>query len=179
MRKHAFLFLMLIPIPFAAGAPQSYSEATTAFAQLNGTVRDGSGGFVAKASIALREVDTNREYAAVSNETGSYLVPNIPPGRYELTVEYKGFAKYTQTGIVLSVGQAATIDVTLKIASGGEKVVVTMETPVIEPTRTEASQAIATQQIESLPISGRLFPHFALLSPGVATGSASLQSTFP
>lgn len=178
MRKHAWLFLILIPIAFAAVAPPSYSQATTAFAQLNGTVRDASGGFVAKASIALREVDTNREYTGVSNETGSYLVPNIPPGRYELTVEYKGFAKYTQTGIVLSVGQAATIDVTLKIASGGEKVVVTMETPLIEPTRTEVSQVIATQQIESLPISGRLFTDFALLSPGVATGRIGLQSTF-
>ena len=178
MRKHASLFLILIPIAFAAVAPPSYSQATTAFAQLNGTVRDASGGFVAKASIALREVDTNREYAAVSNETGFYVVPNLPPGRYELSIEYKGFAKYTQTGIVLSVGQAATIDVTLKIASGGEKVVVTMETPVIEPTRTEVSQVIATQQIESLPISGRLFTDFALLSPGVATGRTSLQSTF-
>src|SRR5947209_3582994 len=178
MRKHASLFLILIPIAFAAVAPPSYSQATTAFAQLNGTVRDTSGGFVAKASIALREVDTNREYTAVSNETGFYVVPNLPPGRYELSIEYKGFAKYTQTGIVLSVGQAATIDVTLKIASGGEKVVVTMETPVIEPTRTEVSQVIATQQIESLPISGRLFTDFALLSPGVATGRTSLQSTF-
>jgi outer membrane receptor protein involved in Fe transport len=178
MRKHACLFLVLISIPFAAAAPPSYSQATTAFAQLNGTVRDTSGGFVAKASIALREVDTNREYTAVSNETGFYVVPNLPPGRYELSIEYKGFAKYTQTGIVLSVGQAATIDVTLKIASGGEKVVVTMETPVIEPTRTEVSQVIATQQIESLPISGRLFTDFALLSPGVATGRTSLQSTF-
>src|SRR5216684_1275756 len=178
MRKHASLFLILIPIAFAAVAPPSYSQATTAFAQLNGTVRDTSGGFVAKASIALREVDTNREYTAVSNETGFYVVPNLPPGRYELSIEYKGFAKYTQTGIVLSVGQAATIEVTLKVASGGEKVVVTMETPVIEPTRTEVSQVIATQQIESLPISGRLFTDFALLSPGVATGRTSLQSTF-
>src|SRR2546427_3181888 len=178
MRNHASLFLILIPIPFTAVAPPSYSQATTAFAQLNGTVRDASGGFVARASIALREVDTNREYTAVSNETGFYVVPNLPPGRYELSIEYKGFAKYTQTGIVLSVGQAATIDVTLKIASGGEKVVVTMETLVIEPTRTEVSQVIATQQIESLPISGRLFTDFALLSPGVATGRTSLQSTF-
>src|SRR5947209_11028335 len=74
MRKHASLFLILIPVAFAAVAPPSYSQATTAFAQLNGTVRDASGGFVARASIALREVDTNREYAAVSNETGFYVV---------------------------------------------------------------------------------------------------------
>lgn len=178
MRKHACLFLLLALVAFATLAPPSGAQGTTALAQLNGTVRDTSGGAIAKASLTLREVDTNRQYTAVSNETGSYVVPNIPPGRYELSVEYTSFAKYTQTGIVLSVGQTATIDITLKIATAGEKVVVTMETPVIEPTRTEVSQVINTEQIQSLPISGRLFTDFALLSPGVATGRTSLQSTF-
>src|SRR5262249_9088799 len=77
-----------------------------------------------------------------------------------------------------TVGQTATIDVALKVAAGGEKVVVTTETPPVEPTRTEVSQVIGTSQIQSLPISGRLFTDFALLTPGVATGRTSLQSTF-
>ncbi|HET7151069.1 MAG TPA: TonB-dependent receptor, partial [Candidatus Acidoferrum sp.] len=89
-----------------------------------------------------------------------------------------GFSKSTQTGIVLTVGQTATIDVTVKIASGTEKVVVTTETPPVEPTRTEVSQVISTNQIETLPISGRLFTDFVLLTPGVTTGRTSLQSTF-
>src|SRR5205823_8425151 len=58
-----------------------------------------------------------------------------------------------------------------------EKTVVTGETPVIEPSRTETSQVIETRQISSLPISGRLFTDFVLLTPGVATGRTSLQST--
>jgi hypothetical protein len=78
--------------------------------------------------------------------------------------------------IELSVGQSATIDVALQVATRGEEVVVTTETPVIEPTKTEISQVINTQEINSLPISGRLFTDFALLTPGVATGRTSLQS---
>ena len=54
---------------------------------------------------------------------------------------------------------------------------VTTETPPVEPTRTEISQVINSNQIESLPISGRLFTDFALLTPGVTTGRTSLQST--
>src|SRR5437899_5269493 len=80
--------------------------------------------------------------------------------------------------MVRSVGQVATIDITLKVAGAGEKIVVTTETPIIEPTRTEVSQVIDTTQIVALPINGRLFTDFALLSPGVATGRTSLQSTF-
>ena len=146
-------------------------------AQLNGTVRDPSGGTVANAAITLRETETNRTYAGVSNDSGLYLFASLPPGRYELTTEATGFAKSTQTGIVLTVGQVATIDVSLKLASSAEKVEVTTETPPVEPTRTEVSQVISTGQIDSLPISGRLFTDFALLTPGVALGRTSLQST--
>ncbi len=106
------------------------------------------------------------------------MIASLPPGRYELTTEATGFAKSTQTGIVLTVGQVATIDVTVKIASSAERVIVTTETPPVEPTRTEVSQVISTNQIESLPISGRLFTDFVLLTPGVTTGRTSLQSTF-
>src|SRR5580693_5671749 len=155
----------------------AYSQAGASTAQLNGTVKDASGGSVAKASISLREVTTNRTQTAVSNDNGLYVIPNLPPGRYELSTEATGFAKSTQTGIVLTVGQVATIDVTVSVAQSSEKVVVTTETPPVEPTRTEISQVIDTKQIQDLPISGRLFTDFALLTPGVATGRTSLQST--
>ncbi len=141
-------------------------------------MRDTSGGTVAGAAIALREVDTNRKYSTVSNENGSYVLPSLPPGNYELVTQATGFSTSTRTGIVLTVGQVATIDVDLKISSVGEKIEVTTEIPPVEPTRTEISQVIDTKQIGSLPISGRLFTDFALLTPGVATGRTSLQSTF-
>jgi hypothetical protein len=158
-------------------AKPAFSQGGASAAQLNGTVRDASGGSVAKASLSLRDIGTNRTYTAVSNDNGLYVIPNLPPGSYELTTEAAGFAKSTQTGIVLTVGQVATIDVTVSVAQSAEKVVVTTETPPVEPTRTEISQVIDTKQIQDLPISGRLFTDFALLTPGVATGRTSLQST--
>src|SRR5712692_809605 len=176
MKMTALCIVLMIAVTLAS-APCGSSQVT-AQAQLNGIVRDQSGGTVANASITLREVDTNRSYSGVSNADGLYVVPNLLPGRYELTVEATGFGKYTQSGIVLSGAQIATIDITLKVAQAGEKVVVTAETPVIEATRTEISQVIDTEQINSLPISGRLFTDFALLSPGVSVGHTSAQSPF-
>jgi outer membrane receptor protein involved in Fe transport len=154
------------------------AQVSTAEAQLNGSVHDQTGGLIAKATVSVRNVDTNHVYQAAFTGVGSYILTNLPPGNYELTAESTGFAKYSQTGIVLRVGQVATIDISLKVAAATETVEVRTEAPVIEPTRTEVSQVIATQQIDSLPIAGRLFTDFALLTPGVTTGRISLQSTF-
>jgi hypothetical protein len=159
-------------------APRAAAQATISFAQLNGSIVDESGRAIVKAAVELRDLDTNRRYTAASNEAGLYLVPNLSPGRYELTAEAPGLAKYTQTGIVLTVGQTATIDITLKVATVQATIQVTSEAPPVEPTRTEVSQAINTEQIQELPTNGRNFVDFALLTPGVATGRTSLQSTF-
>jgi outer membrane receptor protein involved in Fe transport len=158
-------------------APHGVAQVGASTAQLNGSVRDETGGSVAKANIVLRDTETNRTYTAVSNDNGLFVVANLPPGHYDLTTEASGFGRSTQTGILLTVGQVAAIDVIVKVAASTEKITVTTEVPPVEPTRTEVSAVISSNQIESLPISGRLFTDFALLTPGVTTGRTSLQST--
>lgn len=155
----------------------SKPQVAASFAQLNGTLRDPSGAAIVGASVTLRETDTNRAYATQSGAGGRYLSADLLSGHYELSVTAPGFAAYTQSGISLSVGQTATIDLSLQISTHLEQIEVNEETPGIEPTRTEISQVVDTQQIQALPISGRLFTDFVLLTPGVATGRTSLQST--
>ena len=178
MRPRWVWTAIAISLTVAIAAPFAFSQATISFAQMNGTVQDSSGRTVAKASIGLREMDTNQSYSATATDSGYYVVPSLPPGRYELTVTSGGFGKYTRSGIVLAVGQTATVNVALKVAAVTETVTVTTEAPVVETTRTEISQVIDTQQIQNLPVSGRLFTDFALLTPGVATGRTSLGTTF-
>jgi outer membrane receptor protein involved in Fe transport len=167
---------LLLTIVFSA--PHAFPQATIGFAQLNGTVLDSSGRTVASAPITARNVDTNITFTATTTGAGFYVIPNLPPGRYDVSASYTGFSKTTQTGIVLTVGQTATVNLTLKVAAAGETVVVTGEAPIIEPTKTEISQVIETQQIQALPISGRLFTDFALLTPSVAKSRTSLGTTF-
>src|SRR5271169_174794 len=168
------LAVLVIALLFACTSP-AFSQITVA--QLNGFVHDESGGSVKNATLTLRDTATNAVYRTNSNDSGLYVIPNLPPGTYELTVAFTGFATTVDKGIVLNVGQSATVDIALKVATQNEQVVVTTEVPPIEPTRTEISQVIDTQQIQDLPISGRQFTDFALLTAGVATGRSSLQST--
>jgi hypothetical protein len=175
--KRCFVFVVCALV-LLLSSNAALAQVSAAEAQLNGSVRDQTGGLVVKTAITLRNVDTNQAYKTTSNSVGFYILTNVPPGNYELTAESQGFAKYSQTGIVLRVAQVATIDVSLKVAGTTQEITVNTEAPVIEPTRTEVSQVVETQQIQALPIAGRLFTDFALLSPGVTTGRISLQSTF-
>jgi Carboxypeptidase regulatory-like domain/TonB dependent receptor len=155
----------------------AFAQAVITVAQLNGTVRDSTGSVVANATVSLRHLDTNRTYMSTSDASGYYIVPNLPPGSYEMNVSYTGFEPYARSGVQLRVGQTATLDVTLAVQGRRELVEVTADTPAIEVTRTELSNVIETKQIQNLPISGRLFTDFALLTPGVTTGRTSVGST--
>ena len=159
-------------------AQYATAQATISFALLNGTVTDEAGRTIAKATVTVRSLDTNQTFTAVSSDTGFYAVPGLPPGRYELAVSSAGFGKYTRTGVELTVGQTATLNVSLKVAGVKEEVVVSTEAPAVETTRSEVSQVIDAKQITDLPISGRLFTDFALLTPSVATSRTSLGTTF-
>jgi hypothetical protein len=168
------LFIVLCGFVLTAIVPQpAAAQATISFAQLNGTVQDPSGNVIVGAAVSLRNTGTNRAYSATTNNTGLYVLPNLPPGEYELSISYSGFDNYTRT-IEVSVGQTATINAALAIAGTQQEIIITDVAPLIEPTRTEVSNVIGTEQIESLPVSGRLFTDFALLTPGVATGRTSL-----
>jgi outer membrane receptor protein involved in Fe transport len=173
--RPAVLAVLVVALLLVYTGP-AFSQTTVA--QLNGSVRDESGGIVKSATLTLRDTATNAVYRTVSNDSGLYVIPNLPPGAYELTVSYTGFATTVDKGIVLTVGQTATVDINLKVATQNEHVVVTTEVPPIEPTKTEISQVIDTQQIRDLPTSNRQFTDFALLTPGVATSRTSLGSTF-
>src|SRR5271156_2451345 len=170
----ALLAVLVFALFFACTGP-AFSQLSVA--QLSGFVHDSSGGAVKNATVTLRNTATEAVYRTTSNDSGLYVIPNLPPDSYELTVAFPGFATTVDKGIVLTVGQTATVDVALNVATQNEEVVVTTQVPPIEPTKTEISQVIDTQQIQDLPISGRQFTDFALLTAGVATGRSSLQST--
>jgi outer membrane receptor protein involved in Fe transport len=177
--KSRQLFARLCALLLALSLAQyAAAQATISYALLNGTVTDEAGRTIPKATITIRSLDTNQTSTAVSSDSGYYALPNLPPGRYELTVSFAGFGKYTRSGVELAVGQTATVNVTLKVAAVREEVAVSTEAPLVETTRSEVSQVIDTTQITDLPINSRLFTDFALLAPSVATSRTSLGTTF-
>ncbi len=148
----------------------SVSFAQTPTAALSGVVRDEQGGVVTRAMVSVRNSDTGKARSATTDDEGRYGFINLEPGGYELRVEASGYKTSIRSGLILSVGGAATIDVTMSVGAVTETVSVEAGAQLIEPNKFEVSRVIGRQEIESLPNIGRNFVDFVKLSSGVSLG---------
>src|SRR5262249_36495268 len=141
-----------------------------------GRVLDTSGGSVAKAKVTITSTSTGFTRSVQSSDGGEYSIPALPAGEYTVTAEFSGFGKQTRS-VVLQVGQTAELDFMLQPGGVEEKVEFAGTSELVEPTRTEVSTVITERQIVDLPVNGREFIEFALLSLSVAIGDTTSGST--
>jgi carboxypeptidase family protein len=164
-------FLLVL---FCAFIPPVYGQAITA--TLSGKIVDASGGSISKARVTVSNTATGFTRTAQSSDAGEYAIPALPAGDYTATVEFAGFGKQAK-GITLQVGQSAALDFTLTPGAREEKVEVAATSELQEPTRTQVSSVITERQIVNLPVNGREFIDFALLSPAVTIGDTTSGNT--
>ena len=144
-------------------------------AQINGTVKDQSGALLPGADVTVTQTDTGLKRAIVSDETGSYILTNLPIGPYRLEVALPGFRTYVQTGIVLQVDSNPTIPVVLQIGQVSEQVEVQANAALVETHSTGIGTVIDNQRVVELPLNGRNAVELIFLggmaSPGVGNNS--------
>src|SRR6202030_3500123 len=155
-------------------APVASGQAITA--TLAGRILDTSGGSVSKATVTIASASTGFARTVQSSDNGEYFIPALPAGEYTVSVEFSGFGKQSKN-VILQVGQSAELDFTLTPGGREEKVEVAATSELVEPTRTEVSTVITEQQIVNLPVNGREFIDFALLSPAVTIGDTTAGNT--
>jgi hypothetical protein len=157
-----------------------FAQGTSA--TLNGTVLDSAGAAVEDARVTVVNTGTNATQATASNGQGVYSVGQLAPGSYTVTVERVGFRKTVQTGIVLTVNQAATLNVSLQIGDVEQTVSVSADAALINATTAEISTVVDQHAISQLPLNGRDPSSLVFLAPGVTnvlnTGGGYLQTGF-
>jgi hypothetical protein len=139
-----------------------------------GTISDPAQAVVPNASVTLTSADTGNSRETKSDARGGYTFPQLPPGRYKLTVKAQGFAEAVVADIELLVNQPATIPVILKL--GATSTTVTVEASTVQINTTDASlgNAIDTTAILQLPLFARNVPDLLSFQPGVGyTGTNS------
>jgi len=171
--------LQIVPIILCAAflliLPESVrSQAVSA--TLSGKITDASVGSVAKATVTASNLATGFSRSAQSSDNGEYAIRALPAGEYKVVVEFSGFGKQTKN-ITLQVGQAAELGFTLSPGEMVQKVEVEATAELAEPTRTQVSTVITENQIVNLPVNGREFIDFALLSPAVTIGDTTAGNT--
>jgi hypothetical protein len=179
--KYLQILLLVIVVGLLGSGLPAYGQGTSA--SLTGNVTDPSGAAIIGATITVTNIDTNFTQSAKTNSTGTYQIRPLPIGNYTLAIDAAGFARYMQKGIVLTVGLAATQDVSLKIANGkAEMVSVTADAELINTTSAELGTTVGEAAIAELPLNGRDPSSLVLLAPGTANvlkhGGEGIQSGF-
>lgn len=120
-------------------------------ATISGTVTDQSGSALPGAEVTVTNVDTNQVRKVSSLDNGSYVAPQLAPGKYSLTVDKQGFKSYFQQDIVLVIGQLAEINIQMQLGSINEKVTVTASAPVIQTEDASVASLVDNATIVNTP----------------------------
>ena len=150
--------------------------AQVAGGTISGTVVDSSGRVIPGAQISIMNVDTGVSRSAATNEEGLYTAPNLLPGSYELKFSAPGFKTEVRSGIVLTVGAAAVLDLTMQVGTAIETLQVTGEVPDVQLASSDISAVVNATTVRELPLNGRSWTDLAELQPGV--NAIQTQPTF-
>jgi len=155
--------LALILVGFLCVPPVSAQVS----ASLSGTVTDPSGAAVTAGKITVINVNTGVTRSTVTDNTGRYQALSLPVGEYEVRVKKQGFAEEIRTGIHLVVGEAASVNLSLRVGEVSQKVTVNADAPTVNITTTDISGLVGEQQIKDLPLNGRSYDELLTLNPGI------------
>src|SRR5262245_2696669 len=166
MLKQAVKVLCLLSA-LVLGALPALSQARSSSADLTGTVSDPSRLPLRGVSVTTTNLATGLARGAMTDASGVYRIPLLPPGVYEVKIELNGFSTQIKKYVTLTVGQILTLNFEMAIGDSKEAVVIDTDEPLIETERTHQSSTITQRPINELPINGRNFLDFARLTPGV------------
>lgn len=157
-----FLIILICSLSLTGTA-----SAQSIGASLQGTITDSTGAVVPGAKVVVRNKGTGARQEVVSDDTGRYHLPLLPPGEYEMEFSAAQFQTVIRNGVRLTVGQDATQDADLTPAGVSAMVQIDSARETVDTTSAALSSLVTQEQIRDLPLNGRSFEQLALLQPGV------------
>jgi hypothetical protein len=150
--------------------------STGAFAQsdkstIGGFVKDNTGAVVPGATVVIINEATGEVHQATTDAGGHYTVPNLTAGSYTLSVEVKGFKKYTSNHNTLSANTTLSLDAPLTVGAATEEVTVSATAQVLQTESAAVQQEITGQQVSDQELNGRNPLYMGSLVPGLRSGS--------
>lgn len=173
-RSARLLLCALLALPFADGRLSRPILAQTAVdGAIGGTVLDNSGAAIPKASILVHATATNADQTVTTDDAGYFRVSRLVPGDYTVTVSSPGFASFISQHVMVQVGKLTEVAPKLAAGSTSATVNVSSEAPIINTESSDYTTDFNPTALNTLPINGRHWTSFALLSPGVTLGNSA------
>ena len=168
-----FIFVSMLVLALSAIA---FAQSTTT-GSIGGVVTNPNKEVVTGAAVSVKNNGTNKEDSATTDDSGRFKVPNLQPGNYTVTVNSSGFSPSTMDNIVVEIGRETNLEVALSVGPVTGTVDVSAEAPVINTTQQDFSTNLNQTSINELPVNGRRWSNFAILTPGaVPDGNFGLIS---
>lgn len=165
----ALLFVLCLALPASA--------QTAGTATITGTITDATGAVVPNAAITIINTDTGAKRNLNANSSGGYTSTFLQPGHYEVIVGGENYTRVDRKNLILTVGQVLTVDASLSPSSVSTEITVTNESPLIDTDKTQVSQTISQEMVSNLPVNGRRYDNFVLLTTNVVPdGNSGLIS---
>src|SRR5579884_1641382 len=134
-----------------------------------GTVTDPSGAVISGAKVTIKNMDTGLTRTSETSANGTYSVPELPIGRYSVTVSQSGFQSFAANDVVVTVASERRVDAQLKAGQVSETVTVSGEAlPQVETTSNDMGGVLTAPTVENLPVNGRDYTKLLFLNPGVS-----------
>src|SRR5437762_3602745 len=141
-------------------------------AQLSGTVRDQSGAVLPGVEVKATQTATGLERSVLTNETGSYILPNLPVGPYKLEASLPGFRTFAQTGIVLQIDASPVINILMEVGQVAETVEVQADAALVETRNTGIGQVMDNVRVMELPLNARQVTEL-IIAAGASVGGGA------
>ena len=151
-----YAIAMLVLAVTASVSPVAL-EAQTAYGRILGTVTDSSAGVVPNAIVTVTNLGTNVSSEVKSGTEGNYDVPNLIPGKYQVSVELPGFKRFVASDLVLLVNRELRVDAALQTGAVTSSVEVTARGQMIQTDSSAIGNVVENKQITDLPLEGRNF----------------------
>jgi hypothetical protein len=162
--------LGLIALTLAFTVPAAWSQATST-STVAGLVTDEQGAAVVGAEVRMIDLGTGSNQATLSNESGRYVVVNLSPGNYTITVTKQGFAAFKINSQKVDVGTTMTINAQLKIGATTTTIEVSAAIGAdLQTTNATVGNTLTSESLQLLPNLGRDVSTLAVLQPGTTPG---------
>ena len=164
--KSRFVYASLLAAFIAL--PAAWGQSTTDGA-IGGVITDPSAASIPGATVTVRNTATNASATSQTDVNGRYIIIHLQPGTYDVEAKSQGLNTTKREGVVVEVGRVTTVDFSLSVAGTTETVTITGEAPVVNTDQQDFALNLNQASVNNLPINGRRWFSFALMTPGTVT----------